>query len=158
MFNRIGAHLLTKKSLAKLIKKALKLTCVVIPPLLVFSIYTFDYVSCVGMGGKVVAAKLQIEAFRDMLREYKAQCGQYPTSEQGLKALEIENQLIQKCDNYRGELDKVPLDPWDSPYIYTSDGETYEILSLGADRKRGEHQVELPFYNLNPYDSTKLFS
>jgi len=45
------------------------------------------------------------------------------------------------CKNYApgGYLDKktVPKDAWDMDYLYTSDGNTFEIKSLGADKKEG---------------------
>ena len=36
-----------------------------------------------------------------------------------------------------GYLERVPVDPWDGPYLYATDGRSYVLRSLGADGKEG---------------------
>ena len=36
-----------------------------------------------------------------------------------------------------GYIEKVPLDPWGTPYFYQSDGNAYVLKSYGADGKPG---------------------
>jgi general secretion pathway protein G len=88
---------------------------------------------------KVKAAKVQIEDLSQTLDMYKLDVGSYPTSEQGLNAL-IENPGdIQRWNGPYLRKSKVPLDPWQQEYKYTSPGEhgKFDISSLGADSKEG---------------------
>ena len=88
---------------------------------------------------KVKAAKVQIEDLAQTLDMYKLDVGSYPTSEQGLNAL-IENPGdVQRWNGPYLRKAKVPLDPWNNEYRYTSPGEhgKFDISSLGADGKEG---------------------
>jgi general secretion pathway protein G len=88
---------------------------------------------------KVKAAKVQIEDLAQTLDMYKLDVGSYPTSEQGLNAL-IENPGdIQRWNGPYLRKSKVPLDPWNQEYHYTSPGEhgKFDLTSLGADAKQG---------------------
>lgn len=88
---------------------------------------------------KVKAAKVQIEDLAQTLDMYKLDVGSYPTSEQGLNAL-IENPGdIKRWNGPYLRKAKVPLDPWNNEYRYTSPGEhgKFDISSLGADGKEG---------------------
>jgi general secretion pathway protein G len=88
---------------------------------------------------KVKAAKVQIEDLAQTLDMYKLDVGSYPTSEQGLNAL-IENPGdIQRWNGPYLRKSKVPLDPWNQEYRYTSPGEhgKFDVSSLGADGKEG---------------------
>ncbi len=92
---------------------------------------------------KVTEAKVQIKNFETALKLYKLDNGRYPSTDQGLEALVSRPTVGVIPRNWRtgGYLDtgKVPLDPWDNPYIYASPGlhGDYDILSLGADGARG---------------------
>ena len=88
---------------------------------------------------KVKAAKVQIEDLAQTLDMYKLDVGSYPSSEQGLNAL-IENPGdVQRWNGPYLRKSKVPLDPWNNEYKYTSPGEhgKFDISSLGADGKEG---------------------
>lgn len=88
---------------------------------------------------KIKAAKVQIEDLAQTLDMYKLDVGSYPTSEQGLNAL-IENPGdVQRWNGPYLRKSKVPLDPWNNEYKYTSPGEhgKFDIVSLGADGKDG---------------------
>jgi general secretion pathway protein G len=88
---------------------------------------------------KVKAAKVQIEELMASLDMYKLDLGQYPTNDQGLKA------LIEAPDNtkyWNGPYlrkAKVPLDPWQHEYLYTFPGKhgKFDLSSLGADSVEG---------------------
>jgi len=86
---------------------------------------------------KVNSAKIQIRSLSDNLTSFRMDCNRYPTTEQGLEALA--SQPEGGCKNYPegGYIKKLPKDPWDNPYIYSSDGRTFEIISLGADGLEG---------------------
>ncbi len=92
--------------------------------------------------GQIQAAKIQMSALSDRLKEFKRHCNFYPTQEQGLEALVSKPTSGRDCKRYapNGYLEDgtgVPLDPWDNDYIYTSDGRTFNIISLGADGLEG---------------------
>lgn len=87
---------------------------------------------------EVSAAKAQIDALGKALDQYRIDVGHYPTSEQGLSAL---NTAPAGESRWRGPYLKkaVPPDPWGKPYLYRYPGEhgEYDIMTLGADQKPG---------------------
>ena len=91
--------------------------------------------------GYIRGTKIQISNFRTSLEEYRRHCNQFPTTQQGLDALISKPSVAPDCPNYppSGILNanKVPLDAWNRPYIYESDGSKYVITSLGRDGKEG---------------------
>lgn len=88
---------------------------------------------------KVKAAKVQIEDLAQTLDMYKLDVGSYPSSEQGLAALVENPGDIQRWNGPYLRKAKIPLDPWNNEYRYTSPGEhgKFDISSLGADGKEG---------------------
>lgn len=88
---------------------------------------------------KVVKAQADIAGIETALNFYKLDSGEYPTSDQGLEALVDEPGGGNAPRRWRegGYLERVPLDPWDSPYLYASDGRSYVLRSLGADGEEG---------------------
>ncbi len=91
--------------------------------------------------GKSQTAKIQIKSISDRLKEFRRDCGYFPTSDQGLDALIEKPTGGRECKRYAPsgyiEGGKVPLDPWDNEYIYESDGKTFTIISLGNDGVEG---------------------
>jgi len=100
---------------------------------------SFVYVKFIGRVGesKQNAAKAQIEIFNQALELYRLDTGQYPSSDQGLNALN-ENPGIE---NWAGPYLKkaVPNDPWNRPYHYQYPGNhgDYDLTSYGADGSPG---------------------
>ena len=89
---------------------------------------------------KVDTTRVQMKQIATVLKNYRLDCGSYPTTEQNLDALITKPASGQECKNYApgGYMDKkVPKDAWDRDFLYSSDGNTFEIKSLGADRKEG---------------------
>jgi general secretion pathway protein G len=88
---------------------------------------------------RVVKAKADIRAIEEALALYKLDSGTYPTSEQGLSSLVEPPTRGEAPRNWRegGYIERVPLDPWDSTFLYASDGRSYVVRSLGADAKEG---------------------
>ncbi len=64
--------------------------------------------------------------------------GLYPTQEEGLTAL-ISNPNPTKYPNYsnKGYLKELPKDGWKTPFIYLYKQDKMELISLGADKKKG---------------------
>jgi general secretion pathway protein G len=87
---------------------------------------------------KVQVARAQIDAFEKALDQYRLDTGHYPTTEQGLGAL---NNKPNDEPKWSGPYLRkaVPNDPWDHAYIYRQPGEKgeYDLLSLGKDGKPG---------------------
>ncbi len=75
------------------------------------------------------------------LKVYRLDNYNYPSSEQGLQAL-VEKPGIDPIPpqwQKGGYLPKLPLDPWNRPYLYIVPGEKgdYDLYSLGADGVSG---------------------
>ena len=92
---------------------------------------------------KDAAARSQIEMLGAALDAYRLDNGRYPTTEQGLSALWEEPPTDPQPRNWRGPYLRkaVPLDPWQSPYVYTSPGQSnargFDLISWGADGVQG---------------------
>lgn len=83
-------------------------------------------------------ARAQIDSLGKALDQYRIDVGQYPSTEQGLAAL---NQNVANDAKWGGPYLKksVPKDPWDRPYLYKSPGEhgDYDLFSFGKDGQQG---------------------
>lgn len=91
---------------------------------------------------RIAAAKTQIESFSTALEAYYIDCGNYPTSEQGLAALRKKPETTPASDNWGGPYlyKNAPKDPWGYEYEYLNpapDGSPYGIRSFGADGLEG---------------------
>lgn len=95
------------------------------------------YFSQVGKS-EIKAARAQIKALEDSLDQYRLDVGHYPSSEQGLAAL---NSAPAGEARWQGPYLKkaVPNDPWGNPYQYRYPGEHGEIdlFSYGKDGQPG---------------------
>ncbi len=84
------------------------------------------------------AARVQIELLGAALDQFKLDVGRYPSSQEGLQALQ---QSPGNAPGWEGPYLKkeVPRDPWGSPYQYRSPGEhgEYDLSSLGSDGAEG---------------------
>ncbi len=94
--------------------------------------------------GRVAEARrtkvaVDLKEIAGALRLYKLDNGVYPSTEQGLDALVAPPKvgILPRRWNPDGYLEKVPLDPWGNPYLYLSDGRSYQLMSLGADGEEG---------------------
>jgi general secretion pathway protein G len=87
---------------------------------------------------EVKTARAQIDALGKALDQYRIDTGRYPSSEEGLPAL---NQAPADSTRWAGPYLKktLPLDPWGRAYVYRSPGEhgEYDLLSLGKDGQPG---------------------
>ena len=102
--------------------------------------------------GRVDTSKLQMASFSAALKEYRRKCGGYPSTEQGLEALLSKPSGGRECRNYppggflSEEAAEIPLDPWDEPYYYESEGRSFQIYSYGADREEGGEDLDADIY------------
>lgn len=92
---------------------------------------------------KDATARSQIEMLGAALDAYRLDNGRYPTTDQGLDALEQAPGTDPRPTSWKGPYLRkdVPLDPWKHPYVYrspgTESGRGYDLLSYGADGKAG---------------------
>jgi general secretion pathway protein G len=92
---------------------------------------------------KSATAKAQLEMLSVALDNYRLDNGSYPTTEQGLAALQEKPGRDPVPLNWRGPYLKraIPADPWGKPYVYRSPGEHdpggNDLSSLGKDGQPG---------------------
>lgn len=88
---------------------------------------------------RVTAARTDIANLMQALKLYKLDNLRYPTAEQGLKALVTKPTTGPIPLNWKPYLEKLPNDPWGTPYQYMNPGVNGEIdvFSYGGDGKPG---------------------
>lgn len=95
------------------------------------------YFSQIGKS-EVKTAQMQIESLSKALDQYRLDVGRYPSTEQGLLAL---NERPTGVARWGGPYLKkdVPPDPWGKPYIYRQPGEhgEFDLFSYGKDGVEG---------------------
>jgi len=95
---------------------------------------------------RVSAARQDIGAIIQALKLYKLDNMRYPTTEQGLQALVKKTSTAPVPENWKGNgyLEKLPKDPWGTPYLYLQPGLHGEIdvMSYGADREAGGENTD----------------
>jgi len=87
---------------------------------------------------EVKAARAQIDALQKALDQYRIDVGHYPSTEQGLAALNARPGDEPKwAGPYLAK--SVPKDPWGHDYQYRAPGEhgDYDLLSFGRDGRPG---------------------
>lgn len=89
---------------------------------------------------KETAAQTQISTFGTALDAFEVDMGYYPSSADGLQALQVEP---KNPKSWRGPYLKqaVPLDPWGNAYVYEFPGKhnagSYDLASGGPDGRIG---------------------
>jgi general secretion pathway protein G len=94
---------------------------------------------------KKTKAAVQIRELTKALEIYRLDNGNYPTTEQGLKALVEKPTLDPLPKKWKQYIDKIPKDPWGNDYIYISPGNhgAYDLKSNGPDGDEGgEDDIE----------------
>ncbi|MBP8867138.1 MAG: type II secretion system major pseudopilin GspG [Propionivibrio sp.] len=95
------------------------------------------YFSQVGKS-EVKAARAQIDALEKALDQYRLDVGRYPSTEQGLAAL---NKRPSGENRWQGPYlrKEIPPDPWGNAYQYRQPGEhgEFDLFSFGKDGKLG---------------------
>jgi len=98
---------------------------------------------------RIIKAKQDIRVLQSTLDLYKLDNFRYPTTDQGLEALQ--NKPNPEPPHWRegGYLDRPPKDPWGQPYQYLSPGQhgAVDIYSLGADGQPGGSGVDADIGN-----------
>jgi general secretion pathway protein G len=88
--------------------------------------------------GRQTVAKEQITQFESVLDIYRLDVGRYPSTEEGLQALQVRPSGVENWDGPYLKKD-VPLDPWNKPYVYRCPGQhgDFDLVSYGADGAEG---------------------
>ena len=71
---------------------------------------------------------VQMKSISQALKMFKIDNSAYPTTEEGLQIL---------VDKKYFEDNKLPKDSWGVNYIYTSEEDSFDIISFGANKKEG---------------------
>ncbi len=98
-----------------------------------------------GQAGRALQAQAaeEIEALGIALDRYAKDNGDYPSTEQGLKALWEKPEEPPRPINWTGPYMDIPItvDPWGNPYIYirpgVHDSYGYDLISFGSDELEG---------------------
>ncbi len=88
---------------------------------------------------KAKTAKLQLKEIESSLELFFLDTGQYPATDQGVKALIKNDASINGWNGPYFKNGQLPLDPWGNAYLYKQPGEhsAFDLLSLGADNQQG---------------------
>jgi general secretion pathway protein G len=108
-------------------------------------IAAFVAIALVAAGGaKPLAAKAAMAAIKQGLEKYKGDAGQYPTTEQGLRALVAAPSTAPKPKAWKGPYvvggETILKDPWGRGYVYRGPGPTAAacvLRSAGPDGADG---------------------
>ncbi len=98
---------------------------------------------------RYLAASLQVQHISKALEHYKADCGDFPSVSKGLTGLVVN----PGDEGWRGPyLKRLPVDPWDVPYVYSRPlaSPVPEVLSFGANRKPGGELFDADISSLRP--------
>jgi general secretion pathway protein G len=94
---------------------------------------------------RITKARTDIRSLETALSIYKLDNFSYPSNEQGLEALVSKPTTPPEPRNYRveGYINKLPLDPWQSPYQYLNPGEhgIVDIYSFGPDGQPSDDDI-----------------
>lgn len=93
---------------------------------------------------KATATKSNIASIKTALTMYRLDNGDYPSTEQGLKALveKTTTPPLPATFPQGGYLSAPAVDGWGKPYEYTNQGGSYTLKSLGKDGKVGGEGVD----------------
>lgn len=88
---------------------------------------------------RVTTTKTNLASLSSALKMYRLDNGQYPTTEQGLKALAQKPSTppIPSAWPEGGYVSETPVDAWGNPYVYSATGSSFELKSLGKDGQPG---------------------
>jgi general secretion pathway protein G len=86
-----------------------------------------------------IRIKGDISSISTQLRLYQSMNGFLPSTEQGLKAMVVRPESEPKPGQWRQLMTQVPVDPWQSEYVYVQPGvhntASFDIFSKGQDRQ-----------------------
>jgi general secretion pathway protein G len=95
-------------------------------------------------------AKQDIRGIETALNLYRLDNFRYPSTQEGLEAL-VTNPGESSAPNWKQQLRRVPVDPWNRPYLYLYPGQQgeYDVFSYGADGQEGGEGINADIGNWN---------
>ena len=96
----------------------------------------------------VSRAKQDIRGIETALNLYRLDNFRYPTTSDGLQAL-VTNPGEAAAPNWKAQLRKLPIDPWNHPYQYAYPGQhgEFDVFSYGADGQEGGEGINADIGN-----------
>jgi general secretion pathway protein G len=93
-------------------------------------------------------ARTDIRGIEAALNLYRLDNFRYPSSTEGLEAL-VRNPGEASAPNWRQQLNRMPVDPWEQPYQYAHPGQhgDFDVFSFGADRQEGGEGINADIGN-----------
>ena len=98
-------------------------------------------------GARNSVAKQSIERIASILDLYKLDVGSYPSTDQGLAALNARPTGVGTWNGPYLKGEQSPMDPWSHPYIYRSPstraGHEFDLCSRGANAQTSDNSDQL---------------
>ena len=93
-------------------------------------------------------AKQDIRGIETALNLYRLDNFRYPSTSDGLQAL-VTNPGEAAAPNWKAQLRKLPIDPWNHPYQYAYPGQhgEFDVFSYGADGQEGGEGINADIGN-----------
>ncbi len=93
---------------------------------------------------KRTKAQADLAEIKTALDRFYLDNGFYPTTDQGLQALVAPPTSGRQAPNYEttGYIERLPRDPWGTPYFYQSDGNAYVLKSFGPDGVESSDDID----------------
>ena len=124
----------------KRVKKAFTLLELLVVILILGLLAAFVVPNIIGAGDKAKRDLVcsQMSSISSALDMFQMDNGMYPDTEEGLKAL-VANPDPDKYPAYSSKpyMKRVPKDSWGQPIQYIKNGNSFDLISFGADRKEG---------------------
>jgi general secretion pathway protein G len=93
-------------------------------------------------------ARTDLRSIETALNLYRLDNFRYPSTAEGLEAL-VRNPGEAAAPNWKQQLPRIPVDPWDQPYQYVSPGQRgdFDVFTYGADRQEGGEGINADIGN-----------
>jgi general secretion pathway protein G len=97
---------------------------------------------------QIARTRGDIRTIETALNLYRLDNFRYPSGSEGLQAL-VTNPGDAAAPNWKQQLKKLPVDPWNRPYQYASPGQhgEFDVFSLGADGQESGEGVNADIGN-----------
>ncbi len=124
----------------KELKRAFTLLELLVVILILGLLAAFVVPNIIGAGDKAKRDLVcsQMSSISSALDMFKMDNGMLPETEEGLKAL-VSNPDSDKYPAYSSKpyMKRVPKDSWGQPIQYIKNGDSFDLISFGSDRKEG---------------------
>ncbi len=96
-----------------------------------------------GDQARITAAKTDLRSIAAALDLYRLDNSVYPSTSQGLAALVSKPAGFPAPKRWGPDpyLRKSPVDPWENEFVYSNEGRSFTLMSLGADGIEGGDDI-----------------